>query len=47
MTLKKNQKKEEKNFEEIKSLKITVRPLNQDDIKQRKLPNQTTGLSYN
>ena len=29
---------------EIKSLKIIVRPLNQKDIKQRKLPNQTTGL---
>ena len=37
-------KKEEKNLEEIKSLKITVRPLTQGDIKQRKLPNQTTGL---
>ena len=37
-------KKEEKNLEEIKSLKITVRLLTQGDIKQRKLPNQTTGL---
>ena len=29
---------------EIKSLKIIVRPLNDKDIKDRKLPNQTTGL---
>jgi serine protease Do len=29
---------------EIKSLKIIARPLNQKDIEQRKLPNQTTGL---
>ena len=29
---------------EIKSLKIKVRLLNKEDIKQRKLPNQTTGL---
>jgi len=29
---------------EIKSLKIIVRLLNDDDIKERKLPNQTTGL---
>ena len=29
---------------EIKSLKIIVRPLNQKDIEERKLPNQTTGL---
>jgi len=29
---------------EIKSLKIIVRLLNKKDIKQRKLPNQTTGL---
>ena len=29
---------------EIKSLKIIVRLLNKDDIDQRKLPNQTTGL---
>ena len=29
---------------EIKSLKIIVRPLNQKDIKERKLPNQTTGV---
>jgi len=30
--------------EEIKGLKITVRLLNKEDIKNRKLPNQTTGL---
>ena len=30
--------------EEIEDLKITVRPLNKEDIKKRKLPNQTTGL---
>ena len=29
---------------EIESLKISVRVLNKDDIKSRKLPNQTTGL---
>jgi serine protease Do len=29
---------------EIKNLKISVRELNKDDIKERKLPNQTTGL---
>ena len=29
---------------EIKSLKIIARPLNQKDIEDRKLPNQTTGL---
>ena len=29
---------------EIKSLKIIVRSLNKNDIRQRKLPNQTTGL---
>ena len=28
----------------IESLRIAVRPLNKDDIKNRKLPNQTTGL---
>ena len=28
----------------IEDLKITVRPLNKEDIKNRKLPNQTTGL---
>ena len=30
--------------EEIEDLKIIVRPLNKEDIKNRKLPNQTTGL---
>ncbi|MDC3037367.1 Do family serine endopeptidase [Candidatus Pelagibacter sp.] len=29
---------------QIEDLKITVRPLNKEDIKNRKLPNQTTGL---
>ena len=29
---------------EIENLKITVRKLNNEDIKQRKLPNQTKGL---
>ena len=29
---------------EIKNLKISVRELNKEDIAQRKLPNQTTGL---
>ena len=29
---------------EIENLKITVRKLNEDDIRQRKLPNQTRGL---
>ena len=28
----------------IEDLKIIVRPLNKEDIKSRKLPNQTTGL---
>ena len=37
-----NPKKQE--ILEIESLKITVRVLNEKDIKQRKLPNQTTGL---
>ena len=44
----KEQKKETKDetpeISEIKSLKIIVRPLNDKDIKQRRLPNQTTGL---
>ena len=41
----KNKENEKQNVDEIiKSLKIAVRPLNKDDIKQRKLPNQTTGL---
>ena len=35
---------EDKKTSEIKNLKITVRVLNSDDIKTRKLPNQTTGL---
>ena len=35
---------ETKEISEIKSLKILARLLNQEDIKQRKLPNQTTGL---
>ena len=30
--------------DQIEDLKITVRSLNKDDIKNRKLPNQTTGL---
>ena len=32
------------NEEIIKSLRIAVRPLTKEDIKNRKLPNQTTGL---
>ena len=42
----KNQEnKEKRNVDEIiESLKIAVRPLNKEDIKKRKLPNQTTGL---
>ncbi|MDB2514839.1 Do family serine endopeptidase [Candidatus Pelagibacter bacterium] len=41
----KEEKKEtEPNISEIKSLKISVRLLNEKDIKQRRLPNQTTGL---
>ena len=41
-----SEKKEplQKQNKEIKSLKITVRLLNKEDIKTRKLPNQTTGL---
>ena len=31
-------------FSEIEDLKITVRQLTKDDIKLRKLPNQTSGL---
>ena len=34
----------EKQSSEINSLKIAVRLLNKEDIKVRKLPNQTTGL---
>jgi len=40
----KKTKPETPEISEIKSLKIIVRPLNNKDIKQRKLPNQTTGL---
>ena len=41
-----SEKKEplEKQVEDIKNLKITVRLLNKEDIKNRKLPNQTTGV---
>jgi serine protease Do len=44
-----SEEKKEKEIEtpeisEIKSLKIIARLLNQKDIEQRKLPNQTTGL---
>ena len=38
------EKKTESVFSEVKSLKITVRLLTNKDIKERKLPNQTTGL---
>jgi len=41
---KKETEKETPEISEIKSLKIIVRLLNKEDIKQRKLPNQTTGL---
>ena len=41
---KKETKKETPEISEIKSLKIIVRPLIDKDIKERKLPNQTTGL---
>ena len=41
----KNQETEKQNNEEIiESLRIIVRPLTKEDIKNRKLPNQTTGL---
>jgi len=40
----KDTKIETPEISEIKSLKIIVRPLNDNDIKERKLPNQTTGL---
>tara|TARA_B100001250_G_scaffold98082_1_gene82322 strand:+ start:3481 stop:4896 length:1416 start_codon:yes stop_codon:yes gene_type:complete len=41
----KNQETKENNNEEIiESLRIAVRPLTKDDIKNRKLPNQTNGL---
>jgi len=40
-----NPKKDENNLDEIiESLRISVRPLTKEDIKKRKLPNQTTGL---
>ncbi len=35
---------DKKSYEIIESLRIAVRPLNKEDIKNRKLPNQTTGL---
>ena len=41
---KKKEKKDEQENLEIKSLKISVRPLTKKDIETRKLPNQTTGL---
>jgi len=37
-------KKKDPNISEIKSLKISVRVLNEKDIEERKLPKQTTGL---
>ncbi len=41
----KNQENKEQTTDEvIDSLGIAVRPLNKEDIKNRKLPNQTTGL---
>ena len=41
----KNQETEKQNNEEIiESLRIAVRPLTKEDIKNRKLPNQTTGV---
>ena len=40
-----NPKKDENSLDEIiESLRISVRPLTKEDIKNRKLPNQTTGL---
>tara|TARA_B100001121_G_scaffold195226_1_gene170559 strand:- start:280 stop:750 length:471 start_codon:yes stop_codon:yes gene_type:complete len=36
--------KEQNKDEIIQSLRIAVRPLTKEDIKNRKLPNQTTGL---
>ena len=41
---KKETKKETAEISEIQSLKIMVRLLNKEDIAQRKLPNQSTGL---
>ena len=41
----KNEESKQQNIDEIiEKLRIAVRPLNKDDIKKRKLPNQTTGL---
>ena len=41
----KNQETQNENNEEIiESLRIAVRPLNKEDIKNRNLPNQTSGL---
>ena len=41
----KNQETQKQNNEEIiESLRIAVRPLTKEDIKNRNLPNQTTGL---
>ena len=41
----KNQETQQQNNEDIiESLRIAVRPLTKEDIKNRKLPNQTTGL---
>ena len=37
-------KKKDSNISEIKTLKISVRVLNEKDIEERKLPKQTTGL---
>ena len=42
--VKEKEKNIQPNISEIKSLKITVRPISNEDIKIRKLPNQTTGL---
>ena len=39
-----SKKKEENNNSKIEVLKITVRPLNIEDIENRKLPSNTTGL---
>ena len=41
---KKQETQEQKVEEIIESLRIAVRPLTKEDIKNRKLPNQTTGL---
>ena len=39
-----SEKKEDPKELEIKDLKITVREISKEDIKQRNLPNQTSGL---